>query len=167
MSLMYAEMEEAASPATAREYKCWALSQVRYMLGDVGRSLMVGFGHNPPKRTQDRSAACPDPPAVSVPLKGGSACQLCSVGSRCALGQQLHSPWDPDSHVLAGALVYGSGRYDDFSDVRSDDSSRVGIENNAGMAAALAGVVQVRWIHVVPCAMWALAVPPGLLACRC
>ena len=73
MSLMYAEMEEAASPATAREYKCWALSQVRYMLGDAGRSLMVGYGHNPPKRTQDRAAACPDPPEVGGWVAGWPA----------------------------------------------------------------------------------------------
>ena len=55
----------------------------------------------------------------------------------------LLSP-DPDGHVLAGALVYGSGRSDDFEDERRADSNRVGIENNAGLAAALAGVAQVR-----------------------
>ncbi len=38
--------------------------QIRYMLGDAGRSLLVGFGRNPPKRTQDRGAACPDAPEV-------------------------------------------------------------------------------------------------------
>ena len=54
----------------------------------------------------------------------------------------LLSP-DPDGHVLAGALVYGSGRSDDFEDERRADSNRVGIENSAGLAAALAGVAQV------------------------
>jgi hypothetical protein len=53
----------------------------------------------------------------------------------------LLSP-DPDPHTLRGALVYGSGRSDAFEDVRQADSNRVGIENNAGLAAALAGVVQ-------------------------
>ena len=62
----------------------------------------------------------------------------------------LLSP-DPDSHVLAGALVYGSGRSDDYADVRSADSNRVGIENNAGLAAALAGVVQVGTHLSAPC----------------
>ena len=63
-ALMYADMVAPASPALGREYQCWGLSQVRYMLGDAGRSLVVGVGKNPPKRTQDRGAACPDPPEV-------------------------------------------------------------------------------------------------------
>jgi hypothetical protein len=54
----------------------------------------------------------------------------------------LLSP-DPDTHVLEGALVYGSGKSDAFEDQRGADSNRVGIENNAGLAAALAGVAQV------------------------
>lgn len=40
------------------------LAQARVMLGDTGRSLVVGYGRNPPKRTQDRAAACPNPPEV-------------------------------------------------------------------------------------------------------
>jgi hypothetical protein len=55
----------------------------------------------------------------------------------------LLSP-DPDTHELRGALVYGSGRSDAFADVRDADSNWVGIENNAGLAAALAGVMEVR-----------------------
>lgn len=54
----------------------------------------------------------------------------------------LLSP-DPDPHELRGALVYGSGRSDAFADDRKADSSRVGVENNAGLAAALAGVLEV------------------------
>lgn len=55
----------------------------------------------------------------------------------------LLSP-DPDAHVLRGALVYGSGRSDDFADDRGADSAWVGVENNAGLAAALAGIMEVR-----------------------
>ncbi|KAI7842235.1 hypothetical protein COHA_004148 [Chlorella ohadii] len=104
LSLMYADM-------------------IRYMLGDAGRSLLVGFGRNPPKRTQDRGAACPDAPEVCNRVTG------------------LLSP-DPDAHVLRGALVYGSGRSDDFEDRRDADSNWVGVENNAGLAAALAGIME-------------------------
>ena len=64
MALMYAAEAEATSSGLAREYRCWALSQVRYVLGDAGRSLLVGYGRKPPRRTQDRGAACPDPPEV-------------------------------------------------------------------------------------------------------
>lgn len=94
LALMYAGMVEGSSASLARQYRCWALSQVRripgnpggrramrsavqpveraplpplqvrYMLGDAGRSLVVGFGDSPPERTQDRGAACPDAPEV-------------------------------------------------------------------------------------------------------
>ena len=70
-SLMYADIVAPASPALGREYQCWGLSQVRYMLGDAGRSLVVGVGKNPPKRTQDRGAACPDPPEVRACVPAG------------------------------------------------------------------------------------------------
>lgn len=30
-------------------FQCWALSQVRYVLGDGGRSLLGGFGEEPPQ----------------------------------------------------------------------------------------------------------------------
>lgn len=52
------------------------------MLGDAGRSLLVGFGRNPPKRTQDRGAACPDAPEVGRggwglgPLLHACSCKL-------------------------------------------------------------------------------------------
>ena len=44
MALMYANTLPPAAAATAREYRCWALSQVRYVLGDAGRSLVVWRG---------------------------------------------------------------------------------------------------------------------------
>lgn len=43
----------------------------------------------------------------------------------------LLSP-EEDTHVLEGSLVYGSGRSDDFADVRDSTATRVGIESNAG-----------------------------------
>jgi hypothetical protein len=76
MALMYADLAEHTSTSLAREYRCWALSQVRYVLGDAGRSLVVGYGKNPPKRTQDRAAACPDAPQVRLlPAGAGVARQ--------------------------------------------------------------------------------------------
>lgn len=123
VALMYADTVESTRPDHAGVYKCWGLSQVRYVLGDAGRSLVVGLGKNPPRRTQDRAAACPDSPQVCNRVTG------------------LLSP-DPDAHVLTGALVYGSGFNDGFMDVRNSDSARVGIENNAGLAGAVAGAVE-------------------------
>ena len=126
---MYGDIVETENPAASKTYKCWALSQMRYMLGDAGRSLVVGVGENAPKRTQDRGAACPPPPAVCNRVTG------------------LLSP-DPDSHKLTGALVQGPGLSDNFLDVRNNDASRVGVENNAGFTGALAGA------SLLPEGMW-------------
>jgi endoglucanase len=126
---MYADMVAAESASKADTYRCWGLSQLRYMLGDSGRSLVVGYGRNPPRRTQDRGAACPESPAVCNRVTG------------------LLSP-DPDVYELTGALVHGPGFSDDFIDVRSIDSARVGVENNAGFTAALAGAT------LLPEGMW-------------
>ena len=60
-----------------------ACAQMRYMLGDSGRSLIAGWGRNPPTHIQSRAASCPDPPAVCnrvrmQPLPG--PCLLVSLG---------------------------------------------------------------------------------------
>lgn len=129
LAFMYGDVIESESPAAAHSYRCWGLSQMRYMLGDAGRSMMVGVGTNPPKRTQDRTAACPEPPATCNRVTG------------------LLSP-DPDAHKLFGALIQGPGQSDDYLDIRSNDASRVGIENNAGFTGALAASV------LLPEGMW-------------
>ncbi len=129
LALMYSDVVESESPAAAQSYRCWGLSQMRYMLGDAGRSMVVGVGSDPPKRTQDRTAACPEPPSTCNRVTG------------------LLSP-DPDAHKLLGALVQGPGKSDDYLDIRSNDASRVGIENNAGFTGALAGSV------LLPEGMW-------------
>ena len=36
-------------------YVRYARSQINYMLGDGGRSFVIGFGRNPPKRPHHRS----------------------------------------------------------------------------------------------------------------
>lgn len=56
------------------------------MLGDSGKSFVVGTGEKPPTRTQDRGAACPDPPAP------------------CNIITSLLSSRE-DSHELTGALI--------------------------------------------------------------
>jgi len=128
-ALMYGDIIEAENADSAKTYKCWALSQMRYILGDSGRSLVVGVGSDPPKRTQDRGAACPAPPAVCNRVTG------------------LLSP-DPDTHILKGALVQGAGLSDNYLDIRNNDAARVGIENNVGFTGALAGAA------LLPDGMW-------------
>jgi endoglucanase len=122
LALIYADAAEAEDSASADTYRCWALSQMRYVLGDSGQSLVVGVGKDAPEHTQDRAAGCPPAPAVCNHVTG------------------YMSP-KPDSHELNGALVQGPGKSDDYMDVRNNDASRVGIESNAGFIGALAGTV--------------------------
>ena len=119
-AFMYADVVEQDEPAVAESYRCWGLSQVRYVLGDSGRSLIVGDGHNPPERTQDRGASCPAKPGICNRVTG------------------YLSP-DPDTYSVSGALVQGPGKSDNFMDDRTNDASMVGIENNVGITGALAG----------------------------
>ncbi|PVD35338.1 hypothetical protein C0Q70_02298 [Pomacea canaliculata] len=38
----------------ADQYRHWAMCQIHYILGDTGRSYVVGFGVNPPSRPHHR-----------------------------------------------------------------------------------------------------------------
>ncbi len=62
--------------------------QTRYVLGDAGRSLLTGYGKDPPTHVQNEAASCPPAPI---------ACN--------AVSAQL-SP-DPNPNTLYGALVEG------------------------------------------------------------
>jgi hypothetical protein len=69
--------------------------QTRYVLGDAGRSLLTGYGKNPPTHVQNEAASCPPLPI---------ACN--------AVSAQL-SP-DPNPNTLNGALVEGPNFSDTF-----------------------------------------------------
>ena len=45
-------------------FRDYALEQINYALGSSGRSFVVGFGTNPPKKPHHRSSSCPDAPDV-------------------------------------------------------------------------------------------------------
>ena len=71
----------------------WLLS-CRYMLGDSGRSFVVGFGNNPPTHAHHRGASCP---LEAVPGSNNPTCDY----STYALST-------PNPNVLYGALVGGA-----------------------------------------------------------
>ena len=89
------------APAEAAELRCWAASQLRYVLGGDGRSLVGGAGRDPPQRFHHRAASCPWPPAPC--------------------GWSAEASPAPNPHVLAGAMA-GSLHLptDAFSDNRTD-----------------------------------------------
>lgn len=73
----------------SQRYMCWTMAQSRYMFGDNGQSMVVGFGKDYPTRVNDRGAACPSAPA------------------NCSAVNSLYNP-EPNPHVLNGALVFVS-----------------------------------------------------------
>nr|XP_002742455.1 PREDICTED: endoglucanase-like [Saccoglossus kowalevskii] len=103
-------------------YRDFAYSQIDYILGDTGRSYVVGFGNSPPERPHHRSSSCPDYP------------------EKC--GWQEHSSPDPNPQIAYGALIGGPDENDNFVDDRTDyRSNEVACDYNAGFQSALAGTV--------------------------
>lgn len=47
-----------------KRYVCWARGQMRYILGDSGRSLVAGYGKEPPTRVRNEAASCSPAPTV-------------------------------------------------------------------------------------------------------
>merc|ERR1712209_20829 len=93
--------------------------QIGYLLGDTGRSYMVGFGKNPPLRPHHRASSCPDMPAP------------------CG-DNEKNSP-APNPQTLTGALVGGPDNWDNYNDARDDYiSNEVAIDYNAGFQGAVA-----------------------------
>jgi hypothetical protein len=116
------DTDAARSAATVT----WSTGQIGYMLGDAGRSFVIGFGNNPPTHAQHRAASCPDPPA------------------ECGW-DTFNSPAS-NAQVLYGGLVGGPGSATQISDVYTDVrsnyvSNEVGCEYSAGFAGALAGLL--------------------------
>ena len=110
-------------------YRSFAKKQIHYMLGDGGRSFVVGFGKNPPQRPHHRSSSCPSRPAP------------CNWSN-------FNNP-GPNPKVLYGALVGGPNQYDKYTDSRKDHvANEVATDYNAGFQSAVAGLksLQLRGI---------------------
>ena len=95
------------------------------MLGDSGRSFVVGFGHNPPQRPHHSSSSCPSAPAPC--------------------GWNNFRDPRPNPHVLKGALVGGPDQSDNYKDDRTDYiMNEVATDYNAGFQSAVAGLKQLQ-----------------------
>ena len=104
-------------------YTAYADQQIGYMLGDSGRSFVVGFGSNYPLQPHHKAAACASPPAE---------CTWSTFGDT-----STNNP-----HQLNGALV-GGPKYanDQFQDIRTDYiMNEVTLDYNAGFQSAVAGL---------------------------
>jgi len=112
-------LQAAGAGINAEQYIAFAKSQIDYVLGDSGRSLVCGYGHNPPQQPHHRAASCPDRPAT------------CGYTDANFLG--------PNPQILYGALVGGPDIDDAYEDLRSDYvRNEVALDYNAGFQSALA-----------------------------
>ncbi|XP_070534190.1 endoglucanase E-4-like [Ptychodera flava] len=103
-------------------YRDFAVNQIHYMLGDSGRSYVVGYGLDPPTRPQHRASSCPD---LKLP---------------CTRFRDFR--WEgPNHHTLYGALVGGPDKDDSFEDSRNNFAQNsVACDYNAGFQSAVAGI---------------------------
>ncbi|PSN33998.1 Endoglucanase E-4 [Blattella germanica] len=114
-------LEAASAGINTSQYRSFAQKQINYMLGDAGRSYVVGYGNNPPSHEQHRSSSCPDAPAT------------CDWNT--------YNGGQPNAHVLYGALVGGPDSNDYYQDIRQDYvHNEVACDYNAGFQSALAAL---------------------------
>ncbi|XP_059490142.1 uncharacterized protein LOC132205217 [Neocloeon triangulifer] len=106
-------------------YLNFAVQQVNLILGDTGRSFMVGFGNNYPKRIQHSASSCPN------------FSQECGWKNKNAPG--------PNPHILVGALVGGPDAKGNYNDSRDNWSQNdVGIDYNAGFQSLVAALLSLH-----------------------
>nr|XP_039255234.1 endoglucanase 25-like isoform X2 [Styela clava] len=105
-------------------YVEWARKQIHLVLGDIGRSYVVGFGRNYPERVHHRSSACTPFPAP------------CSR-------KTFYTP-RPTYFTLYGGLVGGPDQKEIYSDNRVVyEQTEVACDYNAGFQGAVAGLKQI------------------------
>nr|AXQ39851.1 beta-1,4-endoglucanase [Mastotermes darwiniensis] len=124
-NVVYICLQAADLGISADMYHQFAKGQIDYILGDSGRSYVVGYGNNPPTHPHHRSSSCPDAPAP------------CDWNTFSAA--------DPNYHVLSGALVGGPDSDDNYVDTRQDAvHNEVACDYNAAFQSALATLVDLK-----------------------
>ncbi|ADU75232.1 endo-1,3(4)-beta-glucanase [Acetivibrio thermocellus AD2] len=112
LACVYSDWENG-DKEKAKTYLEFARSQADYALGSTGRSFVVGFGENPPKRPHHRTAH----------------------------GSWADSQMEPPEHrhVLYGALVGGPDSTDNYTDdISNYTCNEVACDYNAGFVGLLA-----------------------------
>ena len=107
------------------DYSKFARKQIGLMLGDTGRSYVVGFGKKFPLQPYHSGASCP---------KGSAPC-----------GWDRLSFDGPNPNILYGALVGGPDKDGSYEDKRSDFvKNDVTLNYNAGFQSAMAGLLTLK-----------------------
>ncbi|CAG2180943.1 unnamed protein product, partial [Oppiella nova] len=120
------QIQKAAKVGVNPEaYKKFSESQIGYILGDTGRSFVVGVGVNPPTRPHHRSSSCPNEPV------------LCDYSA-------MQNP-GPNPHILTGAVVGGPDKSDAYVDKRDDYvHNEVAMDYNAAFQGTLAALLHLK-----------------------
>ncbi|XP_067015190.1 endoglucanase E-4 [Anabrus simplex] len=114
-------LQAAEAGINVQKYLDFARRQINYMLGDSGRSFVVGMGNNPPKQPYHAASSCPDRPEP------------------CGWDDFRHR--GPNPQVLYGALVSGPDENDFYEDKREEYVyNEVTLDFNAGFQSAVAGL---------------------------
>ncbi|KAI8914725.1 family 9 glycoside hydrolase [Powellomyces hirtus] len=112
------------------QLQTFAVQQINYMLGDCGRSWVVGFGENYPKSPYHKSSYNS---YIDYPLRGQS---------QGVVGDDFLNSATPNRFILYGALVGGPEDTDEYVDNRKDYVyTEVTQDYNAAFTGALAGLV--------------------------
>ncbi|KAB0791627.1 hypothetical protein PPYR_03427 [Photinus pyralis] len=108
---------------SSSSYIHFAREQMSYILTTTGRSFVVGYGENYPKKPHHSASSCPDKP------------------NPC--GWESYKSKDPNPKILYGALVSGPDQNDHYEDVREEFLyNEVTLDYNAGFQSAAAGLLQ-------------------------
>lgn len=114
-------LQAADAGLNADLYRDFARRQIHYMLGDAGRSFVVGFGDRWPTQPHHAASSCPDRPR------------------NCSWADFARPA--PNPQVLYGALVSGPDENDFYEDVRREYVyNEVTLDYNAGFQSAVAGL---------------------------
>nr|CAD7263301.1 unnamed protein product [Timema shepardi] len=147
---------------SSEKYRDFVKSQIHYMLGDSGRSYVVGFGLNYPtqpyhaaRKLPQRLSPSPSPDTTEEPsLRGTPRAHLKGKNNlRPFSCPDLPEPcgWKdfhrrgPNSQILYGALVSGPDENDNYKDDREEYVyNEVTLDYNAGFQSAVAGLQYLR-----------------------
>ncbi|XP_078435020.1 endoglucanase 12-like [Wolffia australiana] len=109
---------------TTATLRSFAAAQVDYVLGKNPRNMsyVVGYGPNYPRQVHHRGASIP----------------TTAQDYGCTGGYKWFHASTPDPNVIAGAMVGGPDRFDDYNDLRANHSyTEPAMAGNAGLVAAL------------------------------
>ena len=106
--------------AMQMRYRCLAASQINYILGDTGRSFVVGVGENYPKAPHTRDGLC------AIDMEKGD----------CTYDRWSQKTISPQ--VCVGAMVAGPTLTDSYEDTRENyRSTEIAIDVQAGFVSVL------------------------------